>query len=330
MATDPRKFSWTLDTLTNPRTDQSGRFDIWGSSETDVYTIGFVDAGGGEMWHYNGGQWKSIPLHINQGGFLTIPFSLNAIEGFSRTNIYAGGSNDVNYPVFQSLILHFNGIEWKEVNTPNVGVVINLTIIHINEIYGGSAGKSYLHFDGATWTKDSVNIVTPPNALTRFTGFGEYNNQTFCFFEYVKEDGTSAVYYFLRKNATSWAVVDSFIIDQSHYNYKWGDKLKNLPDGLLYSFGSSSYLQRYNGSSWETVFNEKYIHDIYGLNSNNMFAVGYPGKAFHFNGTDWYEIGQLKNPNLVYSGVWFNGKEAFICGNSSDYPQRSIVWHGRK
>jgi len=61
-----------------------------------------------------------------------------------------------------------------------------------------------------------------------------------------------------------------------------------------------------------------------------MFAVGYAGRAYHFNGYDWFEIDQLKNPALTYSGVWFNGEEAFICGYTDGYPEKSIVWHGKK
>lgn len=327
--TDPRRFNFLLDTLTSPRTDQSFREDIWGSSITDVYTVGFVDAGGSQMWHFDGVTWKFIPLQITEGGPLAFPFSLSSIEGFNKTNIYAGGEKAPNYPEWNSLILCFNGNEWKEVITSDVGIVSNLSIINKSELYGGSLSKSYLHFDGTNWTKDSINIITPPNALMRITDFGEYNNDVYCLFEYQTEDATLAVHYFLKKNTNSWTVVDSFIIDQSHYTYEWGTHLKKISGKYFYCFGSSP-LQRYEGNTWVTILSEERISDIDGPDDNNFFAVAYPGKAFHYNGNDWYEIPQLNNPTLRYTGVWFNGEEVFICGYTDGYPEKSIVWHGKK
>jgi hypothetical protein len=328
IVTDPRKFNWSLDTLLSPRTDQSGRFDIWGSSITDVYTVGDVDAGGSQMWHYDGNSWKFVSLQINQGGPLAFPFSLFAIEGFRNVDIYAGGVKLPNYPEHNSLIIHFNGIEWKEIITSDIGDIGNLSKINASELYAGSLSKSYLHFNGTNWAKDSVNIFTPPNALMRITDFGEYNNDIYCLYEYQTEDATLAVHYFLKKNTNSWAIVDSFIIDQTHYTYGWGTHLKTISGANFYCFGSSPLL-RYSGNSWITILNEERISDIDGQNDNNFFAVAYPGKVFHYNGTDWYEIPQLNNPTLRYTGVWFKGEEAFICGYTDGYPEKSIVWHGK-
>lgn len=326
---NPRKFSWKIDSLTNPKTDQSLRHDIWGSSIFDLYTVGDVDGGGGQMWHFDGEKWESTPLHVNYGGTLTFPFGLWAIEGFSEKNIFAVGDKYPNYPEFNSLVIKFNGIDWEEVLTPDIGIVGNLFISSANNMYAGGIGKEYLHYDGINWTKDSINIITPANAIMHITDFGEYNNEIYCLFDYHNLDATLAVHYFLKKNSNGWSIVDSFVIDQSHFTFKWGQHLKVLPDGELYNFGSSE-LQKFDGNSWVTILNERHILDVFGPNSSNMFAVGYPGKAFHFNGTDWYKISQLDNPLLEYAGVWFNGKEAFICGNTMDYPQKSIVWHGKK
>ncbi len=61
-----------------------------------------------------------------------------------------------------------------------------------------------------------------------------------------------------------------------------------------------------------------------------MFAVGDFGKAYHFNGSDWYQFKQLDNENIVYTGVWTDGNAAFICGFTTDsYPQKTIIWHGK-
>lgn len=330
IVTDPRKFNWSIDTLTSPRTDQSFRDDIWGASKTDIFTVGFVDAGGSQMWHYDGASWKFVPLQITDGGPLTFPFALNAIEGFSRTNIYASGEKlqgDQQYEI-KSLLLHYDGMQWNEVIVPDIGVVGNLTIIRQNELYGGGIGKYFLHFNGAIWTKDSINVSTPLNALIHITDFAEYNNDIYCLYDYQTEDASLAVHYFLKKNTSGWSVVDSFIIDQTHYTYEWGEHLKILPDGDLYCFGSSALL-KFNGNDWATILNERHILDIVGPNSSNMFAVGYPGKVFHFNGADWKQITQINDLNFIYTGVWFNGEEAFICGNTIDYPEKSIVWHGK-
>jgi hypothetical protein len=59
-----------------------------------------------------------------------------------------------------------------------------------------------------------------------------------------------------------------------------------------------------------------------------MFAVGDFGNVFHYNGIDWFQYEGLKDLNVVYSGIWTNGKEAFIVGYTND-GGKTVILHGK-
>jgi hypothetical protein len=69
---------------------------------------------------------------------------------------------------------------------------------------------------------------------------------------------------------------------------------------------------------------------MWGTNNSNIFATGYGGKAYHYNGTDWKQIVQLNNPQIIYSAVWTDGTEAFVVGYIFDgISEKTIIWHGK-
>ncbi|HED09109.1 MAG TPA: hypothetical protein ENJ10_00335, partial [Caldithrix abyssi] len=58
--TTSHDFTWQFDTLAYPRSDQTLIDGLWGSSENDVYAVGHNDRGVGQIWHWNGSEWKSL------------------------------------------------------------------------------------------------------------------------------------------------------------------------------------------------------------------------------------------------------------------------------
>lgn len=50
----PWDYVWTLDTLTADNLYQNMMYDIWGSSTSDVYTVGGSSSARGKMYHYDG------------------------------------------------------------------------------------------------------------------------------------------------------------------------------------------------------------------------------------------------------------------------------------
>ncbi len=84
---DPRKYTWTIDTLEYPGEFDISMKSIWGSSPSDVYVVGTCSDANGQMWHYDGKEWKSFHL---QFGVAYTPFT---VFGFDNNDIWvAGGS----------------------------------------------------------------------------------------------------------------------------------------------------------------------------------------------------------------------------------------------
>ena len=109
---DPRTYTWTIDTL--KVSFQTSMTRVWGSSPTDVY-IGGHDAGvpSSSLWHYDGNKWSVIKLPVSRS------YDINAIYGFSATDVWAVGSQAYSLYEDSSLICHYNGSSWKENRVSN-------------------------------------------------------------------------------------------------------------------------------------------------------------------------------------------------------------------
>ena len=55
---------------------------------------------------------------------------------------------------------------------------------------------------------------------------------------------------------------------------------------------------------------------ISGCSEDYIWAVGYPGQIYHWNGTAWNQIDLPEGvpDDILLTGVWTDGFETFICG----------------
>jgi hypothetical protein len=139
-----------------------------------------------------------------------------------------------------------------------------------------------------------------------------------------------AVYYLFHRQNGYWTTVDSAHSEPGLQEDKWGiAALWTSPSGRVYSCGNGAY--RLNGSAWDRLYSyPAYLAGISGSSDANIFVVGHLSTVLHYNGADWYQFTQFKVGNVVYSGVWTDGKEVFIVGYTADgYPEKTVVLHGR-
>jgi hypothetical protein len=75
---------------------------------------------------------------------------------------------------------------------------------------------------------------------------------------------------------------------------------------------------------------------IAGTDDNNLFIVGagfrdglYYGVVHHYNGSDWFQFSNLALIDVILYDVWTDGREVFAVGNTTRFPQVSIVVHGK-
>lgn len=179
------------------------------------------------------------------------------------------------------------------------------------------------------WTKDSIEISVPEGGDFQITGIRGTSETTFaCGFTSINNTINETYYFLMRKN-NKWAVVDSFVITSSSLQYKWGGGLWMPKEGYLFSYGSGGIF-RWNGSNWQNFFGDISPAFVDGTDLQYIYAVGGFGQAYFYNGYEWKQIKAVENPNILFSGVWTDGKEAFIIGFTQDgYPQKTVVYHGK-
>ncbi len=96
-------------------------YSIWGLSENNI----FIGSDGGEIWQFNGSNWQKIAT-LTKDGSKEIAF--DNIWCSSPNNIYACGAYPDDYGYYtNSVIAHYNGIDWEIYNTDKLyGIVEHL------------------------------------------------------------------------------------------------------------------------------------------------------------------------------------------------------------
>ncbi len=320
---NPREYTWIADTIYYPGSyNQTEMLTIWGSSPNDVYGVGFNNASAVTIWHYDGNSWTDVKLDV----FGINPIVLSCIYGFSSNDIWAvGWRGDLGSPN-SGAIIHYDGSKWSEANIIKGGALNDICGSSPNDIWACGFWGIVYHYDGTKWDKDSLSVYMPQGAEFQLLNIRESKNIAYA--TGVKyENSIGFTYYFFKQVNKSWQIIDSLVSGSG--TFAWGTKLWESPEGNLFSFRDGVF--KWNGNSWDDVFLEPYaLESLDGTSEQNVFAVGNYGIAYHYNGSDWYQFQQLKNENIVYTGVWTDGNEAFICGfTTNGYPQKTIVWHGK-
>jgi uncharacterized protein YceK len=124
---------------------------IWGTSDTDIFTFTW----GGKILHFDGKNWTEMKLPefnvqevmSSSGHFIgrtnPSPLIFNKIWGTSPDNVYAVGHRGV--------LIHYNGIQWKDVNPGTEYTLNSVWGTSENNIYAVGSKGTILHYDGNNW-----------------------------------------------------------------------------------------------------------------------------------------------------------------------------------
>jgi hypothetical protein len=284
------------------------------------------------MYRYDGAKWNPVTLPQPQG--LAFFFEFSQLLGFSADDIYAVGAEYFYNPNFQpvyidsSLVLHYDGNSWRQISLPQRAG-------YLCRIWGDSpqnvfivSEKALWHFDGVAWSKDTVSIPIPTRGVLLANGLtGNSKGEIYVTLEREETDNGNQAYYFLRRKQNAWTMLDSAVVTLGITEFKWGyADLWTSPSGILYSSEYGLYV-------WSGAWSQLYSTDrplvlIRGTSDRNIFAVGILGTVLNFNGSDWYQYRQFEAANIMYAGIWTDGKEIFIAGRTYD-GAKSIVLHGK-
>jgi hypothetical protein len=307
--------------------------DIWGSSPTDVYVVGHNDNGYVNMFRFDGNSWKPVGLNPMQGGTIAGAFSLSAIHGFSANAIYAVGqriySNPNRPPNFldSSLVIHFDGREWREVNRERQRGLTAIWGRAPTDLWTGGFDGVLYHFDGASFTADSLPFSEGRRETIVYSITGDASGAVYLLLYVAKAPEYRERFYFFTRPSGHWTLFDSVASS-------WRRKVWISPSGSLFTIGYGVYKRV--GNIWQNMQMDALTSlGIGGTGDDNLFVVGssgvagFSGEAFHYNGTDWFQFKSLQLRNVQYAGIWTDGREVFIAGVTLGSPQKTIIAHGK-
>ena len=139
---------WAFETT--PPTGNAPFYDVWGTSRSNVWVVG-----NGDIFHYDGMSWTSIPNPVAQG-------TLRAIWGSASTDVWAVGYDTAQT---RGLVLRYNGSSWAPTGSPSIFDNQSFTAINGSgprDIW--LAGNEKVFHFGATATWDEV--VMPDGGVT--------------------------------------------------------------------------------------------------------------------------------------------------------------------
>jgi hypothetical protein len=273
----------------NPHPDVGELWGVLALPSGDAWAVGGDD----KILRWDGSSWSSIDLPHVKG------MTLYAIDGSGPRDVWAAGTrygarweddNGDSYVGTDTLTLHWDGVEWEIVPSPNVGPRTNYVhgVVALSPDnawavgYSRKAGLDHamtMHWNGKSWA-----FTRSPNPGKEFNvlwGIGDDGQGgTWAVGHY----GEPLTALYLRWVAGEWEVVPA----------PTGKPLHQTPTSLsgtsaddVWAVGSeptSSFLvARWNGSDWEPMNAElpekaetwsAWLGDVVAISSSDAWAVG--------------------------------------------------------
>lgn len=326
----PRSFNWSIDTLSYPDANQTLLEDVWGSSLNNIYAVGFCTTVRGTMWEHDGANWDPTALHSYYGGVIDGHFYINDVNGTSKDDVWAVGYlRKAGYAEDSSLVVHFDGNQWSQIDTPPGFGLTTVTSTDKDNVWLGGYYGTLFHYDG-----NKVVKLSPPLPDQCYsTTFGYFKSIAssdrnniyaiyFCF-----DDVTNS--YFIHYDGSQWQILDEFF----YTDFK---QLWLSPSGTIYSAGRKNVFE-WSGSSWVSILNDFdfNFNSIYGTDDSNILIGGYnistgQGDVRHFNGSNWERIPLDFDVTTVIFDIWMNDRGALLISHTSGiHPEKTITIQGR-
>jgi hypothetical protein len=319
---DPRNFAWTIDTIALPGSPATLMKSIWGASVRDVYVAGHNDLSGGTMFHYDGTGWRPVNLTVAEGGGIQGQIDLSQVIGFTGIDVFAVGGKTTAGSPEASLVIHFNGTSWSEMQVPAGGMLQGVWGMYNSEMWAVGVLGTLIRYTGLTW------VQSVPVGTSTFNAVGGVDAVDV----YALSSGTGTGVHdttfrnLWHWNGGVWSVVDSFP-QVSGQPARFG--VRTVWSLLAITYTSGEGFFRRDGTGWDLIVpatGSGYLNGVYGTVSNSLFVVGDGGAMFHVGAEDWYRYPPLAGTAVNFQGVWTDGREAFVVGNDGI---RSYVLHGK-
>jgi len=329
---------------------------LWGSSNSDVYAVGYVYDAGPEngiplLYHNNGSGWTeaspALPAGWTEGYLLDV-------WGFNASDMYVVGSGVDAASNVLPLIYHNSGTSWTESALP---VLAGLHHSSLHSVWGSSANDIYAvgfgydmnmhqvpllyHNDGAGWTESSPSLPTGGwNGRELISMWGSSANDVYAVGDGYNAGGNSMplLYHY---NGSSWTEAGLSLpagLVNGYLSRVWGASANDVYAAgytLDASWQSFPLLYHNDGSGWtETTLSlpagwTGLLSSVSGSNVNDSYAVGtgYTGSTYmpllyHNDGSGWTEANLSLPAGWIEShlhNVWdSNQGDVYTVGDGFD------------
>lgn len=272
----------------NPRPIGSTQMKIWGTSTSDLWSVGAV----GTILHWDGQSWLATAAGTSQ--------PIHRIFGVPGGDIWAVGA--------AGTILRFRDGAWGAVSS---GVPHNLNALFGssgNDLWAVGASATLLHFDGQSWSP-----VTPMGTLAMGTSlnaiWGSKNSDIWA----VGSNGTALHY-----DGRVWTVTSAV----GTLNLQG---IAGSSSSDIWAVSSEGTLVRYNGTAWQAQAPTyaQALQDIAFASATQGWVVGNGGLTLRWEGGKWTQY--LSNVSQDLRGVWVDPSgDAFSVGNNGTM----LRWQG--
>ncbi|MCZ7602228.1 MAG: hypothetical protein M5R37_05140 [Melioribacteraceae bacterium] len=272
-------------------------YDVWGSSETDVWAVGgFYDDNNTNYGalHYNGSEWTP---DSTAGGV--------AIHGFSANDIWTAGGG----------VYHFNGSQWEKIDSyssGNQGIPLDEVLYNnrpYSSIWGTSSNNLYFGNQRGVivhWNGTNASVVYTHDSQVAVQDLDGYSK------DYILGVGIGLVPPLLVVNydGSNWNKL-TVANDPSMYS------VAILTKKLSYFAGNGIYQMRDN--SFSRTYTSGYeMYDVEYNHQNGVIAACGPFDGIYINnGIEWRDYrGQITSENIRYYNIFMINNTIFCVGST--------------
>lgn len=283
---------------------QNTLYSVDGLAPDDVWAAGIYrnqqDWQAHFFLHWNGVEWRHIPSPQIAGG----ESGIRGITAISSDNVWAAGYQVQNplaqRPIVQKLVMHWDGSEWKMIDSPNpdtqVNELLSISGRFPDDIWAvgrtvedsGMSQPLALHYDGTAW-----NVVSTPhfgsgyNVLTDVETIFSYD--AWAVGQYVDPVTDRRMNLVLHWDGSKWNVIPTSTPHPSIYEFPLR-AVTAVSENDIWVVGSDyrpkkgfalALILRWSGTDWTRAPVQSLgdwsnnLADIAAAGTNDLWAVGY-------------------------------------------------------
>ena len=297
-------------------------FGVSAVSRSDAWAVGRQNSTGvfkTLIMHWNGAAWSTV----NSPSPSLSDAELLGVSAVSGSNAWAVGYYwNRTGTATDTLILHWNGTAWTQVNSPTAPRYTDFGLTGVSAVSGsdawavgshsipsdgGKSGTLIFHWDGAAWTLvnspnpgSGTNLLEGVSAVSGSDAWAVGNDSSY------STPGTSRTLV-LHWNGTAWSKINSPTPNPHDLNFLQGVSARSGSDAwAVGNYWNTTGLSRslilhWNGTAWSKIKSPNpgpSANHLYGVSArsrSDAWAVGShdtavsTGKSLilHWNGTAW-------------------------------------------